>query len=86
MERVIQVNQKLCKGLTLNEEFTLDLNDEQIDTLRAVAIQCDWVMGDVFSYLVEHENRQLLIQLFEGDLEDLKEKLIEGIYDINFDF
>lgn len=86
MERVIQVNQKLCKGLTLNEEFTLDLNDEQTEVIRAVAIQCDCAMGEVFSHLVEHENRALLIQLFEGDLEDLKEKLIEGIYDINFDF
>ena len=80
MEKHIQVNQKLCKGLTLTEEFTLDLSEEQVNIAREVAIQCDCIMDDVYLYLVQSKNRKLLLQFFKGDLGKVKEKLIEGIY------
>ncbi|NRT79449.1 hypothetical protein [Clostridium beijerinckii] len=84
MERYIEISQELCKGVTLNEEFTLDLNEEQVNIAREVAIQCDCIMDDVYLYLVQSKNRKLLLEFFKGDLEKVKEKLIEGIYEEAF--
>ena len=84
MEQHIQTQETICKGLIIKQEFILDLNEKQEEVIRAVAIQCDCSFGEVFDHLVEDKNRKLLIQLFKGDLEKVKEKLIEKIYDFNF--
>lgn len=82
MEKIITTEQEIIKGVKIKEEVTLDLNEEQMEIVRGAAIQCDCTMNEVYIYLAQHKN--LLKELYSENLIQLKEKLIEGIYEETF--
>lgn len=79
-EKYIQTQEQLCKGLILKKEFILQLSKGQLNVIREVANECDCSTGEVYEYLIEDKNRKLLLQLFNGDLNSVKEKLIEVVF------